>query len=120
MRSLRTTIEYTTSCFKYNLYQRVKENHGAGWIPTILRPTEPLLVVEGKRYHRFSIELGKSWCSIEIVNPLIFPSYIRLNSIPYIVKKGENFVHKQAGRTVIISRLSNTEYQNYYVTVRLD
>lgn len=120
MRSLRTTIEYTSSCFKHNQFQRVKENHGDGWIPKIIRPADPLIVVEGKRRHRFSIELGKTWCAIEIINPWIFPSYIRLNGIPHIVKKNCDLIHKQAGRKIIISRLSDTKNQNYYVTVRMD
>lgn len=119
-RSLRSTVEYTPSCFKYNAFQRVKENHGRGWVPTVLRSNNPLIVVEGKRQHKFALELGKTWCYIEFINPLIFPAYVRLNGRPYILKKTESLYHKQSGRTVVISRLSNTAHQNYYITVRLD
>jgi hypothetical protein len=98
----------------------VKENHGMGWVPTVIRPNHPLLVIEGKRRHKFAIELVKSWCYVEIINPLFFPAYIRLNGRPYILRKGEDIVHKQSGRTVIISRQGNTLEQNYYVLVRAD
>ena len=119
-RSLRSTIEYTASCFQWHSYYRVKENHGEGWVPSVVRDKEPLVVVEGKRRHKFAMELVKSWCYIEIINPLFFPAYIRLNGRPYMLKKGESISHKQSGRTVIISRQSNTASQNYYVLVRAD
>lgn len=119
-RSLRLTIEYTPSCFKYALFQRVKENLGNGWIASILDKTSPLKIFEEERRYKIALELGKSWCYIEIINPLLFPSYVRLNGVPYMIKKEKNLIHKQVGRTVIISRLSNTKHQNYYITVRSD
>jgi hypothetical protein len=119
-RSLRSTIEYTASCFQWHGFYRVKENHGEGWVPSVIRPSEPLVVVCGKRTHKFALELVKSWCYIEIINPLFFPAYIRLNGRPYILKRNQSISHKQSGRTVIISRQSNTLEQNYYVTVRAD
>ena len=119
-RSLRTTVEYTISCFKYQSFQRVKENHGSGWVPKVLRAADCLLVIEGKRHHKVALELGKTWCYVEFINPLIFPAYIRLNGRPYMLKKRESLYHKQSGRLVVISRLENTKEQNYYITVRLD
>lgn len=119
-RSLRSTVEYTPTCFKYCSSQRVKENHGEGWIPTVLDNFKPFVVVEGRRKHKFALELGKSWCFIEFTNPYVFPAYVRINGRPFTLKKGQNIVHKQSGRTVVVSRLSNTKQQNYYITVRLD
>jgi len=119
-RSLRTTVEYTISCFKTNSKQRVKENHGQGWFTKHLTSTDHLVVVEGTRYHKIALELGTSFCFIEIINLLIFPAYVKINGRPYTIKKGQSYTHKQNGRTVILSRLSNTGEQNYYITVRMD
>ena len=119
-RSLRTTIEYTPTCFKYTLFPRVKENQGKGWIPHILNSQSPLHISDGRKKHKFALELGKGWCYIEFVNPRIFPAYVRINGRPQTLKQGENVYIKQNGRTIVISRLRNTKQQNYYITVRAD
>lgn len=118
-RSLRTTIEYTVTALKYST-QRVKKNQDKGWISKTMSNMDPLFVVEGDRHHRLALELHKSWCYIEFINPRVFPSYVRLNGRPFILKQGQELTHKQNGRTVVIARLSNTKHQNYYILVRAD
>lgn len=119
-RSLRTTIEYTDSALKYVDSQRVKENHGEGWHPKIVDKNNSLVIIEGKRHHKIALELGKSWCYIEFINPLIFPAYIKLNGRPLMLKQGQSIVHKQMARKLVVSRMSNTTEQNYYIQIRSD
>jgi hypothetical protein len=119
-RSLRLTVEYTSGCFNHSSSQRVKENHGKGWITRYFSKIKPVWVFESERRIKLALGLGTNYCYIEIINPRFFPSYVRLNGRAFIIKKGKEIKHTQQNKTVVTARLDNTRHQNYYILVRAD
>jgi hypothetical protein len=120
VRSLKTTIEYTASVFRYQKSRRVMKNLGEGWSTIYLTPTDCSHTIEEKRYHSLALNLGSFFCSIKIINPILFPSFVKINGIPYAIKQGQSVEYKKHGKILRVSRLPNTKTQNYYIVAQAD
>lgn len=116
LRSLNTTIRYSPACFVHNRIQRVRRDKLAAGV---LDKQNLSLTYYGGRREYFRIDLGRSLCFVEIVNPALFPSYIRINGTPHIIKKNCPLVFEQGGRSVTVTRTVNRQYHNYCISVDL-
>lgn len=119
-RELRTTVEFTSSVFQNHRFLRVKESTPDGWMINRLTWEKPVFVFEGKFKQKFAIEMNKTWLYVEVHNPHLFPSYLKINGRALIIKKGESYHHKQNKLVAMIYRDSNTKFCNYYVLVRAE
>lgn len=110
LKSLNTTFQYSPACFAHSRIQRVRRNKIAAGV---LDKTNLSLRFQGRYSEEFRIDLGKALCFIEIVNPLLFPTYIRINGKPYIVKKNDKLVIEKSGRSITVTRTVNRTSHNY-------